>query len=62
MAEKLEIGETYLSISLLGSVNCAAFKNKHKKNDTDPDYIGNGIAIWKKTKKAPVEKVADEGL
>lgn len=42
----MEPGEKYLSIVLLGSVKCAAFKNAKKEKPTDPDYIGNGIAIW----------------
>lgn len=59
---ELDIGEKYLSLSILGSVNTALFKNKDKKTDKDPDYIGNGVAIWIKTKKAPVQKVNDSGL
>lgn len=57
MTKKLEIGEKYLSLSILGSINTALFKNKDKKKETDPDFIGNGVAVWIKTKKAPVEKV-----
>lgn len=46
MAQKLEIGEKYLSISLLGTIKLAAFKNRNKKKPEDPDFLGNGIAIW----------------
>lgn len=56
MTQKLEIGDMYLNVSILGSVRVAAFKNKNKKTEKDPDYVGNGIAIWKTTKKAPTEK------
>jgi len=49
--EKLKVGEQYLSISLLGSINVTAFKNKAKKNPKEPDFKGNGIAIWVKKKK-----------
>ena len=40
--------EKYLSIQILGKdgIKLAAFKNKDKKNDKQPDYIGYGVAIW----------------
>ena len=58
MPKKLEVGDKYLTISLFdGQVKLAAFKNQDKKKDTEPDYSGNGIAIWINQKKAPVEKV-----
>lgn len=50
--QKLETGEKYLSISLLGSIKLAAFKNKSKKTTKEPDFVGNGIAIWINEKKA----------
>lgn len=60
---ELEIGEKYLSISLLGQIKLAAFKNKNKKQgDKSPDYSGDGIAIWINEKKAKVEKVGETGL
>jgi hypothetical protein len=60
---KLEIGEKYLSVQILGSVRCAAFKNKDKKKPSEPDYKGDGIAIWVQTKKAPIQpKVSQEDL
>lgn len=55
-AKTLEVGEKYLSISLLGSIKLAAFKNKDKKAANDPDYTGNGIAIWINSKKPAAEK------
>lgn len=48
---KLETGEEYLTISLLGSIKLAAFKNKQKTDAKQPDYLGNGIAIWTSKKK-----------
>ena len=58
---KLEVGEKYLSISILGSIKVSAFKNKNKQNDKSPDYTGNGVAIWVNTKKEDiqVERVDD---
>ena len=53
---KLEVGEKFLSISLLGSVNIVAFPNKNKSNPQDPDYIGNGVAIWIKQKKSEIKQ------
>lgn len=56
-AQPLKEGEKYLSISLLGQLKLVAFPNKKKKSDNDPDYTGNGIAVWvnEKGKKAPLE-------
>jgi len=56
----LEIGEKYLSISLLGSIKLAAFPNKNKKSDKEPDFSGNGIAIWVNEKKPQVERPASK--
>ena len=55
-SKHLEFGEKYLSISLLGQIKLAAFKNKDKKNAQEPDYTGNGIAIWINSKKSTTEK------
>lgn len=52
----LQIGEKYLSIRVLGSIKLAAFKNKNRKSEQDPDYIGNGIAVWINEKKGEAEK------
>jgi len=54
----LAIGEKYLSIRVLGSIKLAAFKNKDKKKASEPDYKGEGVAIWISTKKAK-EETAD---
>lgn len=55
----LKEGEKYLSISVLGSIQIAAFKNHNKSKPEDPDFKGNGVAVWINTKKAPVNKVED---
>jgi len=50
----LKEGEQYLSISMWGGqVKTAVFKNK-KKTENDPDYVGNGFAIWINKKKAEI--------
>ena len=52
---ELELGEKYLSIAILNSIKIAAFKNKDKKNPKEPDYKGNGVAVWVNTKQAKPE-------
>lgn len=51
---KLEDGEQYLSIILLGGLRIAAFPNKNKTDNKQPDYKGDGVAIWI-SKKKPIE-------
>jgi len=38
--------EKYLRIKLVGHEYIAAFRNKEKKKPEQPDYKGNGVAIW----------------
>lgn len=52
---KLQTGERYLSISVLGQIKLVAFKNKNKKDTKEPDYTGNGVAVWINEKKASKE-------
>jgi len=42
----MEIGEKYLTIKLVGHDYVAAFPNKEKKDDKEPDFKGNGVAVW----------------
>jgi len=50
--DKVEIGEKYLSIVVLGSIKLAAFPNKAKKDgDKQPDFKGDGVAVWVNTKR-----------
>lgn len=53
--QTLKAGEKYLSISILGQLKLVAFKNQNKNSPKDPDYTGNGIAIWINEKKAKEE-------
>ena len=56
--KKLEVGEKYLSIRILGGqIKLVAFQNKEKKKPTEPDFRGDGIAIWISSKKAETQKV-----
>lgn len=58
----LQEGEKYLSIQIMGKngIQTAAFKNKKKNNPNQPDFIGNGISIWVKEKKA--DTVCEEAI
>jgi hypothetical protein len=56
-AQPLDVGEKYLAISVLGQIKLAAFKNKNKKDAKEPDYSGNGVAVWINEKKADIQKV-----
>jgi len=49
---KLNPGDKYLSISVLGQIKLAAFKNQNKKDSKSPDYVGNGVAVWVNEKRA----------
>lgn len=58
--KKIDVGEKYLSISVLGQIKLAAFKNKNKKSTKDPDYTGNGVSIWINEKKLnPQQRTED---
>lgn len=48
--KKLEVGEKYLNVQVLGGKTIACFKNK-TKTGKQPDYSGNGVAIWITSKK-----------
>jgi len=55
--QKLEVGEKYLTIKIVGHENIVAFKNKEKEpGDNKPNYKSNGVAIWINEKKEPQEK------
>lgn len=55
-SKKLEVGEKYLSIKLVGHDYVKAFPNKDKENSNEPDFKGDGIAVWIQEKQAPKEE------
>ena len=58
MREPLEIGEKYLSLSILGGqIKLALFPNKGKSKPSDPDYQCSGAVCWVNAKgsKTPIE-------
>lgn len=59
--KKLMDGEKYLLIKITGHNLVAAFKNKDKKGN-QPDYKGDGVAIWVTTKKERNNKVSEENI
>ena len=50
--KQLKVGDKYLTIQLAGHNFVAAFKN-HDKKGNEPDYKGDGVAVWINTKKEP---------
>jgi hypothetical protein len=60
--EKLKAGDKYLSIKLSGHNAVAAFKNLNKRKPTEPDYKGDGVAVWISTKKDSSVKVNTDDL
>ena len=55
----LEEGEKYITVKLLNSITVSAFKNKDKKGN-EPDYKGDGVAIWINKKKGAATKEETE--
>ena len=53
--KKLEAGEKFLSVKIVGHDYVVAFPNKNKKGSTEPDFKGDGIAIWVRKKKIKSE-------
>lgn len=49
--QKLEVGEKYLWIKVLGNIDLRAYPNKGKASDKHPDYKGEGVAVWVRKKK-----------
>lgn len=57
MAEEKK--EKYLSIKLAGHDYVAAWKNKNKEKDNQPDYKGDGVAVWVRMPKDKKEAAED---
>lgn len=60
----LKPGEKYLTIQIVGHSAIAAYKNKDKKEGSnEPDYKGNGVAVWiNKKKESEVKKTTEPDL
>jgi len=58
----VEIGEKYLKIKIVGHEPIAAFLNKDKKSEKEPDFKASGIAVWVNKKKPEVQKVSSNEL
>jgi len=61
---KLKVGEKYLSIKLAGHDYVAAFRNKNKKDKKEPDFKGDGVAVWINEKKdnTSEQKIEEETI
>lgn len=55
--KKLEVGEKYLTIKVVGHNDIVAFPNKAKTKPNSPDYVSNGVKVWVNTKKEPKPEV-----
>lgn len=56
----MNAGEKYLDVKLVGHEFVRVFPNKDKKNSTQPDFKGDGCAVWVravKPKEEPIEVV-----
>ena len=52
---ELKVGEKYLSIKLAGHDYVVAFKNDKQKPE-QPDYKGDGVAVWVREKQGKQEQ------
>lgn len=59
--EKLNEGEQYLSLVIFGKIPVACFPNKAKTKPTEPDFIGNGIAVWLRQKGSGKPRIEQQG-
>jgi len=58
---KLQVGEQYLSIRIVGHADVVAFKNpKKKENPKAPDFKSDGVAVWVNKKKPEQNDAVDE--
>lgn len=61
--KKMQEGEKYLTIVILGNIKVSAFPNKNRTKETEPLFVGNGVAVWvNKKKPAQQPKVIEETL
>lgn len=55
-------GEPYLSGQLSGSSKLFIYKNRHKKNDGDPDFVAYLVPAKKRHPTHTTERASDLGL
>jgi len=59
----MEVGEKYLSVVVLGGKAIGCFPNKKKvAGDKQPDFKGDGVAIWVNAKKEKKSDSPGSGL
>ncbi len=52
--EKLQEGEKYLYVKLFNTIGMYVFQNKNKKNEREPDFKGDGVAVWVRKKRGNI--------
>jgi len=57
---KLEVGEKYLVIQIVGHEKIVAYPNKKRLNENHPAFKSDGVAVWVNEKRA--EKPKPQGL
>ena len=50
--EEITRGDPYLYIRILDSIVIRAFRNDNKTKQQEPDFKGNGVAVWINYKNA----------
>jgi hypothetical protein len=49
----------YLNIKIVGHGTIKAFPNKKKTEDKHPDFVSNGVAVWKATSRSKNKKLVE---
>lgn len=55
--KKMQEGEKYLDIKVIGHEFVRAFPNKEKTKDTQPDFKSDGVAVWVRKVKPKEETI-----
>lgn len=60
--KEMKAGEKYLSVKLVGHDFIAVFPNLEKTKPEQPDFKGDGIAVWVRKKQEPKEEIKTETI
>jgi len=61
MEENKTVVKKYLTVQILGSVRVNCFRNElMDKSNRQPDFLGNGVAVWINDKKEILEELKEE--
>lgn len=56
-SSKMQVGEKYLDIKIIGHDFVRAFPNKNKTKDDQPDFKSDGIGVWVREIKEKKQQV-----